>query len=413
MGRLTDERADALVASLSRESGAIAAASVAPDPGAWHPAAGVEPSVRPAGSEREWFDRLRSLLADNARLDELGRALTLDLAAYLRRPVRCSLRQAVPSIPTAWRFGARTRSGLVWLDVDIALAAALGDAMIGGDGTAQIGRGRRVRALASVAARRVLESIAEAAKIDLSDAAETLAPDPAFGAAIAGGLCAVAVDEYPWAVGAFVESPAFAQGAAGSPPEQPTPEPPTPSERRIDPPPASPKDESPRDPEAALALAIDALNARLAELTLRHVAARSTRVERIDGTEVAGPPSAALGLALSAGGNGVVVAFADDDAVSGLAGAAAGTRPPRAARPGEVVVAAAEAVLRDALERAALRLPALGGEGHRIVRLSDDPLTARTPHHAVDVALSIGDRNGALRILVPSWMLANRAKRTR
>lgn len=430
MARLTGARADALVAALTRDTGVYAAAgTIAPDPAAWHPAEGVEPPVDPADDDDAWVDRLRSLARDNARLDELGRALTLDLASYLRRPVRCSLSLAVPAIPSAWRFGARTRGGLIWIDVDVALAAALGDAMIGGDGTGAIGRGRRVRALASVAARRMLESIASAATVALADATDTLAPDPAFGSPVAGGLCAVAVEQYPWTIGYAVEAAAAAPTPAARVPTAMVTAPqatsaaapwnihaPQQTAVRETPPVAAlaTKGASPAvasDPEHALSVAIDALNARLTELTQRKVAARPSKVERIDGSEVAGPPAAALGLALSAGGNGVIVAFADAAAVSGIAAAAAGSASVSAGRPGEVAVAAAEALLRDALEQAALRLPALGDEGHRVVRLSDDPLTARTPHHAVDVALEIGGRSGALRVLVPSWMLANRAKR--
>jgi hypothetical protein len=422
VARLTDSQADALVAALTRESGVFAVSGdLSPDIGAWHPAEGVEPPVQPRGESDEWVERLRSLVHDNTRLDELGRALTLDLASYLRRPVRCSLGHAVPAIPTAWRFGAKTRGGFVWLDIDIALAAALGDAMIGGDGTGAIGRGRRVRALASVAARRMLETIASAATIALTDATETLAPDPAFGAPIAGGSCAVAVAQYPWTMGAAFDAPIATRSSPSaaspaSPARATAPErsfQPAPSSRRAAPSPIESGVQPASDPEAALSAAIDALDARLSELTLRTVAARPAKVERIAGSEVAGPSSAALGLALSAGGNGVVVAFADAAAVSGLAAGAAGGRPAEAGQPGEVVIAAAEAVLRDALERAALRLPALGDEGHRVVRLSDDPLTARTPHHAVDISLAIGDRTAWLRVLVPSWMLANRTKRAR
>ena len=117
---------------------------------------------------------------------------------------------------------------------------------------------------------------------------------------------------------------------------------------------------------------------------------------------------------MTAGGNGAVVAFADAAAVSGIASAAAGGEAlPAGAVPGEVAVAAAEAVVRDALERAAVKLPALGDEGHRIVRLSDDPLTARTPHHAVDVEVSTDGKTGTLRVLVPSWMIVHREKKSR
>jgi len=185
--------------------------------------------------------------------------------------------------------------------------------------------------------------------------------------------------------------------------------------RPLQPPTRQPDSLQPRqDPEEALRSAIDAFDARLSALTRSRVTARPSKIERIDGAEVAGPAGVVLGLALTAGGNGVVVAFADATAVLGIATAAAGGATVSSSGvPGEIAVAAAEAVVRDALERAVVNLPALGDEGHRIVRLSDDPLTARTPHHAVDVEVSSEGKTGTLRVLVPSWMLFHREKKSR
>ena len=420
MARLTEGQAESLIAALTRDTGVYAATStVLSDPAAWHPAEGVEspPSAAQADTDAQ---RLRALVRDAAKTDEIGRTLTLDLASYLRRPVRCSLSRVAPAIASSWRFGAKIDGGMAWIDIDIGLASAFADAMIGGDGSAQIGRGRKVRGLASIAAKRMLDAIAAAAGAGLRSPVEAVAQSDGQGQAIAGGLCAVAVDEFPWAVGVVVNAPVTEarpspvddkrrplQTESESRPQLREPE-----SRPL--PPSPVLAPQPTDPEEALRSAIDALDARLSALTLNRVIARPAKIERIDGAEVAGPPGVVLGLALTAGGNGVVVAFADAGAVSGIAGAAAGGAVTSTSTvPGEIAVAAAEAVVRDALERAVVNLPALGDEGHRIVRLSDDPLTARTPHHAVDIDVSTEGKTGKLRVLVPSWMLVHREKKGR
>ncbi|HET9343921.1 MAG TPA: hypothetical protein VFO25_13515 [Candidatus Eremiobacteraceae bacterium] len=395
MARLTEGQAESLISALTRDTGVYAATSSAPsDPSAWHPAEGVESPPTATETDTD-ARRLRAFARDAAKTDEVGRTLTLDLASYLRRPVRCSLNRAAPAIASSWRFGAKIDGGMAWIDIDTGLASAFADAMIGGDGTAQIGRGRKVRGLASIVAKRMLDAIAAAAAVGLRGPVEATAQADEHGPAIAGGFCAVAIDQFPWAIGVAASVPLAAQARP------------------------SPVDDKRRplhttDPEEALRNAIDALDTRLSELTLNRVIARQAKIERIDGAEVAGPPGVILGLALTAGGNGVVVAFADAAAVSGIAGAAAGGAAASATGvPGEIALAAAEAVVRDALERAVVNLPALGDEGHRIVRLSDDPLTARTPHHAVDVEVSSEGKKGTLRVLVPSWMLVHREKKGR
>jgi len=420
VARLTDSQADSLIAALTRDTGVYAVTSSVPtDPSAWHPAEGVETPPTTANIETD-AHRLRAFARDAAKTDELGRTLTLDLAAYLRRPVRCSLGRTAPTIASPWRFGAKVEGGLLWADVDSGLGSAFADAMIGGDGAAPIGRGRKVRGLAAISVKRMLDAFARAAGATLLSPVESIAPADEHGPAIAGGLCAVAVDEYPWAIGVAVNAP------------RPEAARPAPVELKLDRHTAdeakpTPVDDTrrplqqPSDPDEALRNAIDALGARIAELTRSSVVTRSARIERIDGSDIAGPPAAALGLALTAGGNGAVVAFADAGAVAGIAGATAGIAGAAAghasttmnAAPGEVAIAATEAVIRAALERAVVELPALGDEGHRVVRLSDDPLTARTPHHAVDLEVSSAGKTGMLRVLVPSWMLVRREKKSR
>jgi len=408
VARLTDAQAASFIAALTGDTGVFAATSAVPtDPNAWHPAEGVESSPSAAQPDAA-AQRLRAFARDVEKIDQAGRSLTLDLAAYLRRPVRCSLGHTAPAIASSWRFGAKVDGGMLWVDIDTGLGSAFSDAMIGGDGTAPIGRGRKVRNLASIVVRRMLEAIATAASAELRGPVQVIAPADDHGPAIAGGLCAVAIDQFPWVIGVAADVPAIAQ-ARPSPVEMNLDRSPRLERRTLQP---EVERRPIQEPDEALRSAIDALDARLAELTLNRIAARPAKVERIDGADVAGPPAAALGLALTAGGNGAVVAFADAAAVSGIAGAAAGTASPTGA-PGEIALAATEAVVRDALERAVAKLPAIGDEGHRVVRLSEDPLTARTPHHAVDVEVSSEGKTGTIRVLVPSWMLVNRERKGR
>jgi len=415
LAKLTEGQAESLISALTRDTGVYAATSTVPsDPNAWHPAEGVE-SPPTAGQEESDAQRLRAVARDAAKTDEIGRTLTLDLASYLRRPVRCSLNRSAPAIASSWRFGAKVDGGMAWIDIDTGLASAFADAMIGGDGTAQVGRGRKVRGLASIAAKRMLDAIAAAASAELRSPVEAIPQADGHGPPIAGGLCAVAVDEFPWAVGVVVSQTVEARPSPVDDKRRPLQTEMDDGRRPLQTETIQPdRQRPPQDPEEALRSAIDAFDARLSALTLNRVIARPAKIERIDGAEVAGPPGVVLGLALTAGGNGVVVAFADAAAVSGIAGAAAGgAAVTSSVAPGEIAVAAAEAVVRDALERAVVNLPALGDEGHRIVRLSDDPLTARTPHHAVDVEVSSEGKTGTLRVLVPSWMLVHREKKSR
>jgi len=380
MGRLTQDQADRLVAALE---GRRTVTAGAPDPLA-HRADGDRSAEELPADDRA--ERVRALLADAAALEELGRSLTLDLAAYLRRPVRCSAMPAAASLADPWRFEADIGASRWWIDLDADLAIAFADAMIGGDGSGRTGRGKRVRALAAIVVARMFRTIAASAGIDAPRSISPSQASPVAGAVLAAGSCAVAVDRHPWLTGVAAARETL--------------------ETAVDAPQSAPAE--PLDADEVLRAAIAALSDRLIELTHSRIAATSEAVERIEGSAVAGPASTSLGLALTAGGNGAVVAFADAAAVHGIACAAVGAPFSRGTTPGEVVLAAAEAVVRDALERAALRLPALARDGHRVVRLTDDPLTARTPHHAVDVRLSIEGSTGTLRVLVPSWMLGRR-----
>ena len=425
MARLTESQARRLVEALSG-AGAITVPR--------------RSGASPAHDDDAALRKVRALFADAAACDELGRALTLDLASYLKRPVRCSVTPPLTPPATAWRFEA-SGDGFGWyVDVDVALARAFADAMIGGDGTANVGQGRRVRLLAERVVARMLSVVAAAAGVEApvgrAPTAETL--DETASESLAGGLCAVAAEQYGWQIGIRVTAGLRddAASAALAPPAAPVPTgvlaptaapaPPVasapiavPTPHALSAPPSAP--DAPRlleqpkpiareaksgDADRVIHVAVAALRAHLQDVLHCQIPQSQPEIAEMGEADLGARSPAALGLALTAGGNGAVVAYLNAEAVAGLAGGAAGGPVPLVEPAGEVVLAAAEAIVRDALADVARRLPGIASDVYRIVRLSDNALPARTAHHAVEIPLAIGGRAGTLQLLVPSWMLS-------
>lgn len=395
------------------------------------------PDIRP---REEAPQRLSALFGDSGALDELGRALTLDLASYLNRPVRCSVTQPGSPVANAWRYEALGQNLVWWLDLDTRLAGAFADAMIGGDGSGHVGHGRRVRALVEPLVARIFQTVAEAAGVEPPGSAFAAAPGES-GIVIAGGLCAVAADQYGWQIGIRVAQPlAAAQPKADSPgtvwpaTRKEAASATQPAAASATQPTAAPRASAVQAPETSLLLKTvqpgneaspvtpysspaagdDAVLRFAVESFLRHVqevlrcqiGSTPPTISRPTGADLKTMPATSLGFALTAGGNGAVVAFLNADAVAAMAAGAVGAPIPPVESSGDVVLAAAEAIVRDALGEVARNLPGIASDAHRIVRLSDSPLPARTAHHAADVRFSIGGRAGTLTLLVPSWMLA-------
>ena len=401
MAKLTDDEARRLSAALS--------------------ASGTRADSSSGGAAA--VDALRALFSDSQAMDELGRALTLDLATYLHRPIRCSVTQSTPPLASGWAFEA-TAAGIVWwLDLDVHLAEAFADAMIGGDGTGSVGRGRRVRTLVEKIAVRFFRAVANATAVTPPETATFASSDVVRTSLLAGGLCAVATDQYGWQFGARVAALPMATKQATLPRES---APPTSTPLVRDAPPrlletaavssgsadstgAATALESawPDDPESVIRSAVEALRLHLQDVLRCQIDTTEPAIARLTTAETPAMPATSLGLALTAGGNGALVALLNAEAVAGLASGAAGAALAPAPAAGDIVLTAAEAIVRDALCNVARTLPGIASDAHRILRLSDNPLPARTPHHAVDVGISVGGRSGIVRLLVPSWMLAH------
>lgn len=399
MARLSDDEA----VRLSLALGAVEPRRFSPFSAG--PAA-VKSDAKDAEAARrdEQLHTVQVFFSDATATESLGKALTLDLASYLNRPVRCSVTPPVRPLADGWRFEAPAGSYSWFLDLDAELGAAFADAMIGGDGQAQLGRGRRVRALVEPVVTRMLHAIAVAVGAGAPQSARFTGSIQPHGTPVGGGLCAVAIDQFSWQVGIIVpagvessQAPVTASPATDRPiAEEPRPaiSQPLGVAETID------------APDEVARSAVASLCAHLEEIIRCKIAGSGPSIAAIDGAELMEMPAAALGLALTAGGNGALVASLDRELVAGLAGGSVSSPVPPSATPGSVVTAAAEAIVRDALRDVAGRLPGIAGEPHRIVRLAENPLPARMSHHIADINLSVGGRSGVLRLLIPSWMLS-------
>jgi len=372
MPRLTDAGADRLTARLNSSAPALA-----------------ERSVQTSGSSpAESTRRLTALFADRSRLDALGHAMTLELAAYLNRPVRCTASVDAPAMPQAWRYQSAGDDTTMWIDVEPELAAAFADAMIGGDGSNSLRHGRRVAHVAQSAVARMLGDIAQAAALERPARVDWLgAALDSKSVAFGGGRCAVATDSLSWRIGA-------------GPGRQPNVE--RPSSMAAFALPTAPPD----DPDAVVHAAVAAMCAHMQQLLRSQILVESELIAKVESGEHVPMKSVALRLALTSGGHGALVASLDGPAVTAIGCGLASSFLPRSDRAGDVVLAAAEAIAREGLREVAARLPGTKDGGHRIVRLADAPLPARTAHHVVSLRVVVAAAGGALQLLIPSWMVS-------
>jgi hypothetical protein len=374
MARMTDVRAEELASALQASGVSALQASGVSTPGRTVEA---DSANHPSGLQREAVKRrLVAALKDPVEGDAVGRSVTLHLASYLRRPVRCSTAASVQPIAEPWRFEADADGMRWWMEVDAALGAAFADAMIGGDGTAALPNGRRVRALAARVVTEFLKVVGQHCEVpSMSTAVFAADGTPAEGA-LGGGLCAVASAQYPWRIGLAAEI------------AEPKPTQEAPDIHRF---------------TETLILALARIVRASAEI--KRIIVRQNQ----DGGRGDDRP-ATLRLALAAGGNGALVIALDRRAATAVALAAAGSIEPQremqSESDGHIFIAAAEAGLRAALHAAAATLPGIATHAHRIVRLEEAPLPAQTSHVAADVELSLAGRQGRCWMLVPSWMIA-------
>jgi hypothetical protein len=334
------------------------------------------------------IEGLKSDLEKKADDEVFGRALTQSLAGYLNRPVRAVAGGSSGVISGAWRYVAKSGPVQWWIEFEAPLAACLADAMLGGSGaSAKSGAGRRARMLVAKIADVFLAALSAAVGSPRPLAA-TWTDEPLHaGDAQLAGRCAVTTEMYAWQAG--VSALGKASGAMS--PSRPTP-------------PRQEPAASLTSEEAAIAHIRDTIAAACAGLFeimgCPVVIARPT-IEEIDAPEV---PEAAIRLALTTGGKGALVVCAQRDAVVAFATGVVGGQVPEADEIGSVVSAAAESVLREIIQRIAIRLGSIAGAPQRTVYIAGDAQLARTQHLSVAVTLHVAGSAANLRVLIPRWM---------
>lgn len=366
-------------------------------------------------------------------------ALESALIQYMKHALTCSVSDDAPSLVEPLRFEGG--EPLEWhLDMAGPLAAALGDLVIGGDGTnvRHVNRRRLGRLLEPLATRMagVIAAAADGGHIPLRfiEVARRAATP------LAGGRIEIGATAGGWSVGAAFRAPRVAAasgvpagaGVAPSqsappalerqllrsetPPESSAPRPPRDVVHPVMEPVGAPAEmrqqnvgparerviaAKPAEPDGAFAGAVAAACSRLGEIAHCVATADAVTVTRVETPSLSRDD---LKLALIAGGQGSLVLSADREAVTNVAAATVGAQTPSGGKPGAVVVDAVEAVLRAALRGFAESLPGIAGGPQRFVRLAEGALPARSPHYAIAAPLHIGGRAATLQWLVPTWM---------
>jgi hypothetical protein len=344
---------------------------------------------RTRGAPHE-IDAVRADLSAAAATEAFGRALTQALAAYLNRPVRVSagLRAS----------GARPREIVIyasdigatrwWVEFDARLVWSMADAMLGGDGAAERPR----------AAQRCEELAARVAAIFLAEVTAAASFAPPVSARIVDdawhqeaqifGTCAVGADAFAWRAGVAAKSSAPSIQTEPEDPHAGAP---------ADAPPETEK----RTPSEYVGAALTAACSSLQGALRCAVSSGQPTVQEIDDAQL---PPAALRLALTAGGPGALVLSAPGTAVAAFAACVAGVPAPATSEPGSVVLAAAEAALRQLIREVADRLPRLTGVPQRIVHLASDAQLARARCVAANIELNVAGSAADLNLIVPAWM---------
>ena len=391
MSRMDEEAAQRFASSLAHFT-----------PGASH--------ARTSGTPHD-IDAVRADISAAAATEAFGRALTQALASYLNRPVRVS--------SDARASGARPREIVVyaaeagatrwWVEFDARLVWSFADAMLGGNGVSERPKDiRRYEVLATRVASIFLTEISAIASF-APPLSVRIADDAWHHDAQIFGMCAVGADTFAWRAGVAWASGAEAtegktesvraRSAIGAPyetdertPSQEVGAALTPGERTG----------AALTPSERVGTALTAACSTLQGALRCAVSSGQPTVQEIDDAQL---PPAALRLALTAGGpGGALVLSAPSAAVVALASGVAGVAAPEATESGPVVLAAAEAALRQLIREVADRLPRLTGVPQRIVHLASDAQLARARCVAADIELDVAGSAAVLNFIVPAWM---------
>ena len=315
----------------------------------------------------------------------LGPILTQRLAAYFGKPVRCTC-EKTPLVDQRISFHTRAGNMRLWLQIEMSLASALADAMIGGEGDASaVDFNPRVVRLAASAAFEFLRSLASA--LGLREPAQL--DDGTLGEEVpaVSGRFAIGRQEHGWQAGVL-----FVEARVADTPVEMAPS----GGARM----TSNAHTGGRAP-SGIDAGLESARLRLSELVGANVAfERQTVAGKAHGQM----PEGWIRLGLASREGGAAVLAVDRPAAVALARLAAKDTA-MAPTVGAVIEAGAEVVLREMLRALAAALGSAQEELHHIVRLGDDAILADLPHIGIEHDVSWKGQSWQMRWLIPAHLV--------
>jgi hypothetical protein len=324
---------------------------------------------------------LRHALGALAASGDLGPLLGHRLAAYLHRPVRCTSGVASETQASRTTYAASAQPG-VWISIDTMLAAAIADAMIGGDGDpARTGVSRRVTRVAANAAAEMLAALSEALGVKTSLGVEQEPDRATLGPALGGGSMIVGSQEFGWFAGLRR----------------------APKAQAIDPQMTARRTEREQETAApvarrgSLAVALEAARAACEHALRTHVAFGDLRARR---ETPANLPFACINLGMPVPAGTVVLSI--DRRTTSLVLAASTRTDAREDELGALARAGVETIATNVLYAFVDALTGSDANLRHALALTDAAILAAAPHDAIEHEVTIGRDRGTFRWLVPS-----------
>lgn len=278
-------------------------------------------------------------------------------------------------------YRARDQGIEYWLAMDSLLGAALGEAMIGGEGDpSRIGLGSKAMRLAAGAVANIFAVVAEALDLAPPAIVEHVSSqkhnEPSGGGELAVGLS----QSYHWQLGLAV--------AQANPPAQ-----------RVSQVAKSVSQAS----EAGFDASLESARAALERIVRKTVAFGPAAVQRLASPAM---PQGWLRLGMPTRGRGAVILTADAPSATALLSALLGQNVAERKNPGVLAQTGAETIMLNILQAFVASLPYPPEEERRAMRLTDDAILPSLPHHAIEHDFRIQGWRGRLGWLVPSQQLA-------
>jgi len=338
-------------------------------------------SARTADDERHRRD-----LSAIATRGDLGPLLAQRLAAYLHRPVGCVSAATAKTMTNPATYAEMGDSGF-WIAFDALLAAAIADAMIGGEGDpARLGVGSKAMGLATSAAAQLLEAIAGVLETPAPKRVQHTASESGLGAPLGGGVLSLGSREYAFAIG---KKPAQAQHQTQAPAQVRKTRPALPQERELGSSPGS------------LGAAFDAARACGERLLGAAFAFGEPHRRRALSAQL---PTGWVRMGLAAR-SGTVILSVDETTGAHLLRPLVGEVSAQFEGRAPLAQAGVETIVTQLLRAFIATLEGNDEGERRVLALTGDAMLAATPHEAIDHAVEIAGRTGRFIWLVPSALV--------